>query len=73
MSELSDTPAEGFDSEGYPIPSSPQPDSITARAEMLKVYPPKTKKKREKQLLANDPGTPPELSLIHISEPTRPY
>ncbi|MBK8479136.1 MAG: nitrogenase molybdenum-iron protein alpha chain [Opitutaceae bacterium] len=61
MSELSDTPAEGFDSEGYPIPSSPQPDSITARAEMLKVYPPKTKKKREKQLLANDPGTPPEI------------
>ncbi len=61
MSELSDTPADGFDSEGYPIPSLPQPDSLTARAEMLKVYPPKTKKKREKQLLANDPGTPPEI------------
>lgn len=61
MSDISDKPGEGYDSEGYPIPSAPQPDSLAARAEMLKIYPPKTKKKREKQLLANDPGTPPEI------------
>ena len=61
MSDISDKPDEGYDSEGYPIPSTPQPDSLAARAEMLKIYPPKTKKKREKQLLANDPSTPPEI------------
>lgn len=61
MSDISETPASGFDSEGYPVPCSPPPDSEAVRAEMLKVYPPKTKKKREKQLLANDPAKPPEI------------
>jgi nitrogenase molybdenum-iron protein alpha chain len=62
MSELSDKPADGCDNEGYPIPSLPQPDSATARAEMLEVYPPKTRKKREKQLLTNEPSAPPEIA-----------
>ncbi|HQF40434.1 MAG TPA: nitrogenase molybdenum-iron protein alpha chain [Opitutaceae bacterium] len=61
MSEISDTPAAGYDSEGFPIPTASIPDSESARAEMLKVYPPKTKKKREKQLLANNPEQPPEI------------
>jgi nitrogenase molybdenum-iron protein alpha chain len=61
MSDLSNTPPEGFDSEGYPIPTATLPDSETVRAEMLKIYPPKTRKKREKQLLANNPETPPEI------------
>ena len=61
MSELSDTPAPGYDCEGFPIPTASIPDSESARAEMLKVYPPKTKKKREKQLLANNPEQPPEI------------
>jgi len=61
MSEHFETPSEGCDSDGFPIPSAVLPDSATARAEMLKIYPPKTKKKREKQLLANDPENPPEI------------
>jgi nitrogenase molybdenum-iron protein alpha chain len=32
-----------------------------ARAAMLEVYPPKTRKKREKQMIVNDPETPPEI------------
>ena len=55
------TPEDGFDAEGFPIPSNPLPDSATAMKEMLEIYPPKTKKKREKQLLVNDPGKPPEI------------
>ncbi|HOD45780.1 MAG TPA: nitrogenase molybdenum-iron protein alpha chain [Opitutaceae bacterium] len=62
MSELSEKPEEGYDCEGFPIPSAPLPDAATVRAEMLSVYPAKTKKKREKQLLTNDPGTPPEIA-----------
>ena len=61
MSELSTTPSEGFDSEGFPIPTATLPDSEAVRAEMLKIYPPKTRKKREKQLLSNNPETPPEI------------
>jgi len=61
MSELSTTPPEGYDSEGYPIPTATLPDSEAVRTEMLAIYPPKTRKKREKQLLANDPTTPPEI------------
>lgn len=61
MSDLSSTPAEGYDSEGYPIPTATQPDSEAMRAEMLKIYPPKTRKKREKQLLTNNPEVPPEI------------
>jgi len=61
MSDLSITPSEGYDSEGYPIPTATQPDSEAVRTEMLKIYPPKTRKKREKQLLANNPEVPPEI------------
>ncbi|MBE2212787.1 MAG: nitrogenase molybdenum-iron protein alpha chain, partial [Opitutaceae bacterium] len=61
MSDISETPAEGFDSEGYPVPSTPQPDPAAVREEMLKIYPSKTLKKRAKQLLLNDPETPPEI------------
>jgi nitrogenase molybdenum-iron protein alpha chain len=62
MSDISEKPGEGYDCEGFPIPAAPQPDSLAARAEMLAIYPPKTKKKREKQLLANDSTTPPEIA-----------
>jgi nitrogenase molybdenum-iron protein alpha chain len=61
MSDLSSTPPEGYDSEGFPVPTATQPDSEVVRDEMLKIYPPKTRKKREKQLLANNPETPPEI------------
>ena len=61
MSEESTMPAEGYDKEGFPIPTATVPDSEAAREEMLKIYPPKTRKKREKQLLANDPAKPPEI------------
>ena len=61
MSDLSSTPAEGYDSEGFPVPTAIQPDSDAARDEMLKIYPPKTRKKREKQLLTNNPEIPPEI------------
>ena len=61
MSDLSTTPTEGYDSEGYPIPTATQPDSEAMRAEMLKIYPQKTRRKREKQLLTNNPETPPEI------------
>jgi len=61
MSDITPTPNEGYDSEGYPIPSANIPDAAEARAEMLKIYPPKTRKKREKQLLLNDPENPPEI------------
>ena len=46
---MSDTP------EKVPI------DAAQAREEMLKIYPPKTRKKRAKQILANDPKMPPEV------------
>lgn len=61
MSDLSETPASGNDSEGFPILASPVPESAAVRDEMLQIYPPKARKKREKQLLANDPATPPEI------------
>jgi len=61
MSDFTDTPAGGCDREGFPIPAAPQPDAAAARAAMLEIYPPKTRKKREKQLLANDPEKPPEI------------
>jgi nitrogenase molybdenum-iron protein alpha chain len=61
MSDLSSTPPEGYDSEGFPVPTAIQPDSDAARDEMLKIYPPKTRKKREKQLLTNNPEIPPEI------------
>lgn len=40
---------------------SPRPDPAVVREEMLRVYPPKTRKKREKQILLNDPEAPPEI------------
>ena len=43
-----------------PAPA-PLPDPAAAREEMLKIYPPKTRKKRQKQILANDPENPPEI------------
>lgn len=61
MSDFNETPAEGYDSEGYPVPTAAQPDPAAVREEMLKIYPPKAKKKREKQLLTNDPENPPEI------------
>jgi nitrogenase molybdenum-iron protein alpha chain len=33
-----------------------------AKAQMLQIYPPKTRKKREKQLIVNDPTAPPEIN-----------
>jgi nitrogenase molybdenum-iron protein alpha chain len=38
------------------------PDPAGVREEMLKVYPAKTRKKRAKQILVNDPETPPEIA-----------
>ncbi len=49
------------DAEGFPRSNAPLPDPAATREEMLKLYPPKTRKKREKQLLVNDPVTPPEI------------
>jgi len=40
----------------------PLPDANEAREEMLKIYPPKTRKKRQKQILSNDPSAPPEVA-----------
>lgn len=61
MSDISDTPAEGFDSGGFPVPSTPLPDAAAVREDMLKIYPSKTLKKRAKQMLLNDPANPPEI------------
>jgi nitrogenase molybdenum-iron protein alpha chain len=42
--------------------SQPLADTAAAaREEMLKIYPPKTRKKRAKQMVVNDPDTPPEI------------
>jgi nitrogenase molybdenum-iron protein alpha chain len=38
------------------------PDPSAVREEMLKIYPPKTRKKRSKQILPNDPEAPPEIA-----------
>lgn len=37
------------------------PDPAAVKAEMLKIYPAKTGKKRGKQIVLNDPETPPEI------------
>jgi len=37
------------------------PDAGALREELLKAYPPKTRKKRAKQMIVNDPETPPEI------------
>lgn len=42
--------------------SQPLADAAAAaREEMLEIYPPKTRKKRAKQMVVNDPDTPPEI------------
>lgn len=38
------------------------PDAAAVREEMLKAYPPKTRKKRAKQMVINDPEAPPEIA-----------
>lgn len=38
------------------------PDAGAVREEMLKVYPAKTRKKRQKQIVTNDPDAPPEIA-----------
>jgi nitrogenase molybdenum-iron protein alpha chain len=42
------------------IVAAPDPNAV--REEMLKIYPPKTRKKRAKQILSNDPEAPPEIA-----------
>jgi nitrogenase molybdenum-iron protein alpha chain len=37
------------------------PDPATVKAEMLKIYPAKTAKKRAKQIILNEPDAPPEI------------
>jgi nitrogenase molybdenum-iron protein alpha chain len=37
------------------------PDPAAVKAEMLKIYPAKTAKKRGKQIIVNDPDNPPEI------------
>jgi len=39
----------------------PIPDPASVKAEMLKIYPAKTRKKREKQIVLNEPDAPPEI------------
>jgi nitrogenase molybdenum-iron protein alpha chain len=61
MSDLS--PSTGSCGEdSFPVPSAALPEPESVRKEMLEIYPPKTRKKREKQLLLNDPATPPEIA-----------
>ena len=38
------------------------PDPAAVKAEMLKIYPAKTAKKRGKQIIVNNPETPPEIA-----------
>ena len=42
-------------------PAALLPDAAAVREEMLKAYPPITRKKRAKQILPNDPEAPPEI------------
>jgi nitrogenase molybdenum-iron protein alpha chain len=37
------------------------PSAAQAKEEMLKIYPPKTRKKRDKQIVVNDPAAPVEI------------
>jgi nitrogenase molybdenum-iron protein alpha chain len=54
MSNISDPLDEGS--------ASSLPDPAAAREEMLKIYPDKTKKKRAKQFILNDPANPPQIA-----------
>ncbi len=47
---------------GVQIPVAGPPDPNVVKEEMLKIYPPKTRKKRTKQIFANDPDAPPEIA-----------
>lgn len=38
------------------------PDAAAVREEMLKIYPPKTRKKRQQQITPNDPENPPQIA-----------
>jgi nitrogenase molybdenum-iron protein alpha chain len=42
-------------------PTQPLPNPTAVREEMLKNYPAKTRKKREKQIVVNDPESPPRI------------
>jgi nitrogenase molybdenum-iron protein alpha chain len=48
-------------SDSTPTPLA-LPDADVVREEMLKAYPPKTRKKRAKQILTNVPEAPPEIA-----------
>lgn len=45
-----------------PGTSAEAADPAAAREEMLKIYPPKTRRKRAKQIVVNDPDAPPEIA-----------
>ncbi len=44
------------------VTPNPLPSAEQVREEMLKIYPPKTRKKRSKQMIVNDPEAPPEVA-----------
>ncbi len=58
----SSSAAPGIDADGFPVPDRSLPDAADVRREMLEIYPPKTKKKREKQFVVNEPSCPPEIA-----------
>jgi nitrogenase molybdenum-iron protein alpha chain len=67
MSTISDPLSDGAASAESPPPNSSIAfadgiDPAAAREEMLKIYPDKTKKKRAKQFLLNDPENPPQIA-----------
>ncbi|WP_084441845.1 nitrogenase molybdenum-iron protein alpha chain [Termitidicoccus mucosus] len=67
MSTISDPLSDGASSSESPPPNSSIAfaagiDPAAAREEMLKIYPDKTKKKRAKQFLLNDPENPPQIA-----------
>jgi len=49
-------------SEAIPTTSVTLPEPAAVKEEMLKLYPAKTRKKRQKQIVLNDPDTPPEIA-----------
>lgn len=48
--------------EPIPTTSVALPEPAAVKEEMLKLYPAKTRKKRQKQIVLNDPDTPPEIA-----------
>jgi nitrogenase molybdenum-iron protein alpha chain len=61
MSSISDPSDLAGSAAGEPELTQPIPDAAAAREEFLKIYPDKTRKKRAKQLLVNDPEKPTEI------------